>query len=80
MEIQDQRDKIIEQLEALNEKMDRQNSVKRTFFMAILYGVGFFIGSAVIATIALGIFGPMVGKIGWVEENFQRGTEILHSN
>ena len=74
------KDKVIEQLEILNARMERQSKVGRIFFTGIVYGVGFFIGSAIIATIALGIFGPIFGEVGWVEEKFKRGSEILHSN
>lgn len=43
----------------------------------IVYGVGFFIGSAVIATIALGLFGPWVGQIPWVRDAFVTGGALL---
>ncbi len=76
MEPDTQRDKIIEQLEELNEKMARQISIKRTFLAGIMYGVGFFVGSAILATIALGILGPWFSEIDWVRENFERGTSL----
>ncbi len=77
MDLENQRDKIIEQLEILNAKMDRQNSVWRILRMGVIHGVGFFVGSAILATIALGVLGPMFGKIEWVKNNFQAGAEIL---
>lgn len=77
MNKEDQRDKIIEQLEFLNTKIDRQNSLKRILFTGVIYGIGFFIGSAIIATIALGVLGPIFGKIEWVKTNFESGTSIL---
>lgn len=77
MELDNQRDKILEQLQALNAKLGKQLAVKQIFLTGIIYGVGFFIGSAIIATIALGIFGPIVGKISWVQDNFNRGASIL---
>jgi len=77
MELENQRDKIIEQLEALNAKIGRQVSVRFIFMTGVIYGIGFFIGSAIIATIALGILGPTVGKIGWVQSNFEKGSLIL---
>lgn len=80
MEPNDQRDKVIEQLEALNEKLAKQISVKNTLFTGVIYGIGFFIGSAIIATIALGILGPMFGKIEWVKTNYEAGTSILKGN
>ncbi len=74
MEIEEQRDKIIEQLEKLNGAMTKQNSVKHIFMTGIIYGIGLFIGSAVIATIAFGVLSPWVGKIDWVRDNYERGS------
>lgn len=73
-----QRDKILEQLEALNLKIGRQLSVKQILLTGVIYGIGFFIGSAILATLALGIFGPIVGQISWVQDSFTRGETILH--
>ena len=77
MGIDNQRDEIIEQLKSLNVKLAKQLEIKRIFLTGIIYGVGFFLGSAIIATIALGVFGPTIGKIPWVQENFDRGSAIL---
>ncbi len=76
MEIEEQRDRIIEQLEMLNEKMDKQNSIKHIFTTGIIYGLGLFIGSAIIATIAFGILSPWVGQIDWIRDNFERGASL----
>ncbi|MCR4285707.1 MAG: hypothetical protein NUW00_02300 [Candidatus Kaiserbacteria bacterium] len=76
MDTENQQDKIIEQLETLNEKMAEQNTVRRIFITGIIYGVGFFIGSAIIATIAFGILSPLFGKIDWVRDNFERGASM----
>lgn len=80
MEPDNQRDKIIEQLEALNVKLAKQISIKNILFTGVIYGIGFFIGSAIIATIVLGMFGPMFGKIEWVKTNYETGTSILKGN
>lgn len=80
MDQESQRDKIIEQLELLNSKMVWQNSIKHIFMTGIIYGTGFFIGSAILATIALGILGPVLGKIGWVRNNYETGSSILKGN
>ncbi len=77
MNIEDQNNKIIKQLEILNSGIERRNSIKYILGTGIIYGVGFFIGSAILATIALGIFGPMIGQISWIGENFERGTSLL---
>lgn len=79
MNVEDQNDKIIKQLEILNAGIERQNSTKHVIITGIIYGIGFFIGSAILATIALGILGPIFGKISWVGENFERGTSLLQS-
>lgn len=76
MELGEQRDRIIEQLELLNQKMVRQNSVKHIFMKGIIYGLGFFIGSAVIATIAFGLLSPLFGNIDWVKSNYERGAQL----
>ncbi len=76
MDTEEQKDKIIEQLELLNKKMTQQNSVRHNFMKGIIYGVGFFIGSVVIATILLGILSPWFGKIDFVRDNFVKGTSL----
>ncbi|MEI7719872.1 MAG: hypothetical protein WCI89_01545 [bacterium] len=68
--------RVIEQLELANQQLAKQNSFKRMFAVGIVYGIGFFVGSAILATIALGIIGPYVGKIGWVRQSFQTGSEL----
>ena len=77
MEPRNYHDDIVEQLKMLNNKAERQSSIRRIFITGIIYGVGFFVGSAIIATIALGIFGPILGKIGWVQSSFKTGASIL---
>ncbi len=77
MDLENQRDKIIEQLEVLNIKIDLQNSIRHILKTGIIYGIGFFIGSAILATIALGVLGPLFGKIEWIRNNFEKGTSIL---
>ncbi|MDO8518091.1 MAG: hypothetical protein Q7S26_02265 [bacterium] len=73
----DQRDKIIENLEMLNKQVVRQNSLVRMLWIGIIYGIGFFIGSAIIATIAFGILGPWFGQIPWIRNAFETGASLL---
>lgn len=80
MELENQRDKIIEQLEELNIKIEQQSTIKYLLTTGIIYGIGFFIGSAILATIVLGILGPIFGKIEWVKTNYEAGTSILKGN
>jgi hypothetical protein len=77
MNIEEQNDEIIAQLKMLNSSIHKQNSKVHILSTGVIYGVGFFIGSAIIATIALGILGPIIGKISWVGENFEKGSSIL---
>ena len=79
MNIVDQNNKIIKQLEILNAGIERQHSTKHVITTGIIYGIGFFIGSAILATIALGTLGPLLGQISWIGENFERGTLLLQS-
>ena len=72
----DKQDIVIQELKALNEKLARQGSIKKIFFTGVIYGIGFFVGSAIIATILLGFFGPWVGKNEWVGENYERGSSL----
>jgi len=58
-------------------KLAQQNTIQRILITGVIYGIGFFLGSAIIATIALGVFGPTIAKIPWVQENFDRGSAIL---
>ena len=69
---------IVELLEELNRQTARQNSLGRMFVIGIIYGVGFFVGSAIIATIAFGVLGPWFGEIGWVRNAFETGASLLH--
>lgn len=78
MALDDQRDKIIEHLELLNRQVARQNSLGRMLLAGVVYGIGFFVGSAVIATIALGLFGPWFGQFAWVRAAFETGVSLLH--
>ncbi len=75
-EHKDKQDNIIEQLEQLNEKIARRDSLRRTFFIGIMHGIGFFLGSAILATIALGVFGPWFAEIDWIRESFERGSSL----
>ena len=79
MNAQEQNEEIIQQLVILNASIHKQNSKIHIMENGIIYGIAFFIGSAIIATIALGILGPIFGKISWVGENFEKGTSILKS-
>jgi hypothetical protein len=75
-EIHDQREQIITELEELNDELHAQNSKRQTLLRGIMYGIGIFIGSAIIATAILGIISPWLGEVGWIRDLFQRGSEL----
>ncbi|OGG48488.1 hypothetical protein A3G63_01485 [Candidatus Kaiserbacteria bacterium RIFCSPLOWO2_12_FULL_52_8] len=68
---------IVELLEELNRQVAKQNSLGRMFWIGIIYGIGFFVGSAIIATIALGVFGPWFAEISWIRGAFETGASLL---
>lgn len=77
MSLEEQRKEIIEELQMLNQKVSRQNSLSFIFGTGIIYGIGFVVGSAIIATIALGFVVPFFEDIPWVRDTFQRGAALL---
>jgi hypothetical protein len=74
---QDQMQKLIEHLDALNARLARQYSFRHMFASGVLYGIGFVVGSAIIATILLGIFGPYFAQIPWVRAAYEAGTQLM---
>ncbi len=74
-----QQETLIAELKKLNTQILAERSLKRVFLKGIAYGVGFFVGSAILAVIAVGIFGPLIANISWVEESFERGNTILQT-
>ena len=78
MEPDTQRDKLIEQLEKLNNKIDRQSKIRTILGEGIIRGIGFFNGSAILATNLLGILGPELGDITRVRDTYEAGEEILN--
>jgi len=74
---EEQRDEIIKSLETLNTQVSRQNSLGRRFVIGIVYGVGFIVGSAIVATILLGILAPWFAQIEWVRNAFEAGAGLL---
>jgi hypothetical protein len=69
--------RILEQLEKLNAQAAKQNSYGRMFITGIVYGIGFFVGSAIIATIVFGLVAPFAGQIKWVHDAFVGGLDTL---
>ncbi len=76
----EQEDEVVEQLETLNAEVRQQRSFGRIFITGVIYGIGFVVGSTIIATIAIGIFLPFFADIPFIKDNFQRGAELIHDN
>ena len=77
MDNEPQDNKLIAQLQQLNDKMEHQGMMRYQLRDGILKGIGFFMGSAIIATILLGILGPVFGDIEWVRDTYEVGESIL---
>ena len=73
----DQDNTIIGNLEKINRQLARQNSLSHMFMAGIIYGLGFFVGSAIIATIAFGILGPWFGQFQLIRDAFETGVSLL---
>ncbi len=77
MESGEKSDPILEQLRHLNAELSQQNSLRQRFLTGIVYGVGFILGSAILATIVIGLAAPLVANIPWVQELFLRGASLV---
>ena len=72
----EQEEKILVQLEKLNEQLTKHHTLRHFFMTGVMYGTGFFVGSAILATIALGLLGPVFGHVSWVRNAYEQGTAI----
>lgn len=62
MEQENQTKKLIKNLEELNEKLDKRNSVLYNFGLSIVKGVGSLIGATIVATILLGLLSQVASS------------------
>jgi len=67
----DQDGTIIGNLEKINRQLVRQNSFGRIFSVGIIYGIGFFIGSAIIANEEAYLFAKLGRGLGIVPMEHQ---------
>jgi hypothetical protein len=72
----DKQAQILKELKSIRKVLEHQKTPKRVFMHGIIHGIAFFIGSAIIATILLGIFGPYFAEIDWIAETYIQGTEL----
>lgn len=68
---------ILSELQEVNRELRRQNSLWHILSVGVIYGIGFFIGSAIIATILFGILGPLFADIPWVRSAYEEGTSLI---
>src|SRR3569832_69756 len=68
---------ILSELRTINARLEWQNSLLHMLWSGLVYGIGFVIGSAILATIIIGIFGPIVARIPLVDSAFSQGKSIL---
>ncbi len=68
----EQRDHIIHNLEVLNHKVERQMSWWFIFTSGMISGVGFVIGSSILAAIILGILSQLFGDWPLLSTVFSR--------
>lgn len=75
MEINEQQ--ILSELQEVNRELRRQNSLWHILSVGVIYGIGFFIGSAILATILFGIIGPLFADLPWVQDAYEQGNRLM---
>ena len=76
----EQHQQIIDQLQGLNDKIARQNDWVHIFATALVYGVGFVIGSTILATIILGFALPAIKNYFGIDLSHQRPQIVQNTN
>lgn len=83
MEIQEmssaQHQQIIDELQGLNEKLARQNHWGHIFAAAVVYGVGFVIGSTILASILASIFLPILQRAPFMHSVLPHPSAAIQS-
>jgi len=69
----------VAQLTELTAEMREQNSLWRSLLRGIFYGVGFVVGSAIIAVIVIGFLLPIVRDIPGVAQFFSAGVGVIQA-
>lgn len=73
----EEKEAVIDQIGELNENVKRQMSARHILKTGIIYGIGFVIGSAIIATVALGLMSPFFENIPWVHNVYEKGSSFV---
>ena len=74
-----QHQQIIDELKALNDKLARQNHWGHIFSTAIVYGVGFVIGSTILASILASIFLPLLRRTPYVQAMIPHPATVIQA-
>lgn len=77
MELGTHESEILSELRTINARLEWQNSLLHMLWSGLVYGIGFVIGSAILATIIIGIFGPIVAHIPLVNSAFTQGKSFI---
>jgi hypothetical protein len=73
----EQESELIAQVKLLSAQLAQQNSFWQALMRGVFYGVGFVIGSAVLAVLVIGVLLPFVKDIPGVQEAFINGVSII---
>jgi len=63
-----QEEKIVENLEELNENVIKQNSYKGYLVKGMFYGIGFVVGTTILGAIVLSILYKLFGNVPLIGE------------
>ncbi len=75
-----QHQQIIDELQHLNDKLARQNHWGHIFATAIVYGVGFVIGSTILASILASIFLPLLQRTPYVQAMIPHPATVIQTH
>lgn len=69
-----QENEIVAELKGIHAEIAGQRSFRHAFVIGVISGIGFFVGSVIIATIALGLFGPFFSNVQWIHQSYEAGA------
>lgn len=74
--MESERDELKQQMAKLTAALEAQNSLLTALAKGIFYGFGFFIGSAILAAVGVGLFVHFIGVPSWAQDAFQAGSSF----
>ena len=78
MDIEQWRADIARGVQQLNAQLQRQNSFKQRFLDGVVYGVGFVIGSVLVASVLIGLLSPWLKQLPFVQGLYQSGQQVIN--